>query len=309
MEATDLRVRRYDGGTAGGRPVLLVPAPIKRGYIFDLLPAVSVVQRALEAGFSLHSIEWRENASGDLDTTSDSLRAALDQITEEKGQPPAVIAHSLGGTIAAITAAMYPDLLKKLVLIQSPLAFGEKTGTLRPIVQYSKMMLRRGEVRGQIPGSLLDLGSIGAAPDEFVLGRWIDAWSSLPDIDALSIHARVVRWSLDEFAPSAPLIEAVLELLYSRDLFARDKLHLLGRHASLRALHTVPAAVIVDPTSRLIPPSSTLQPLRSPKVFVYEPETGVAFQHVGPIVGRRALQDIWPSIVQWINQRASPCGI
>src|SRR5205823_11234092 len=51
LDQSDLRLRRYgrQGGTAG--PVLIVPAPIKRPYIFDLLPEVSIIRRLTEAGF------------------------------------------------------------------------------------------------------------------------------------------------------------------------------------------------------------------------------------------------------------------
>jgi hypothetical protein len=59
-----------------------------------------------------------------------------------------------------------------------------------------------------IPGSLLDLASVAAAPEEFAFGPWSDAWASLPDVKALAIHSRVIRWSLDEFAPPASLTVA-----------------------------------------------------------------------------------------------------
>ena len=41
-------LRRYGDRSDGSPPVLLVPAPIKRPYIFDLMPQVSVVRRLLE---------------------------------------------------------------------------------------------------------------------------------------------------------------------------------------------------------------------------------------------------------------------
>jgi polyhydroxyalkanoate synthase len=296
-------LRRYDEGSAAAGHVLVVPAPIKRGYIFDLLPEVSVVRRLLEAGFSIYSVEWRDGADGDLDTTIDSLGRALERIATEEGRAPIVVAHSLGGTLAAIAAALHSDRVAKLILIQAPLRFGEETGALRPIAIYSAMTMRTARPPGQIPGSVLDLGSISAVPDEFAFECWMDAWSSLPDINALSIHARVIRWSLDEFAPSAPLLQAVLDLLYSQDLFARDELRLLGRLASPRALHQLPVAVIIDHASRLIPPSSALDPLRDPEVFVYVPEIGVALQHVGPLVGRRAHRAIWPRVIQWMKHQ------
>ncbi|MFG3598387.1 hypothetical protein [Bradyrhizobium sp. RDI18] len=58
-----------------------------------------------------------------------------------------------------------------------------------------------------VPGSLLDLASVVAAPEEFVIGRYTDSCTSLLDPEALAIHLAVIRWSLDEFAPSGQLIQ------------------------------------------------------------------------------------------------------
>ncbi len=302
LVTSEFRLRRHDEGSAAAGSVLLVPAPIKRGYIFDLLPGVSVVQRLMEAGFSGYCIEWRDGANGDLEATIDSLGRAMERIATEEGRAPIVIAHSLGGTIAAIAVALFPNRVEKLVLIEAPLRFGEQTGAMRPIAVCSAMMMRSARIPGHIPGSVLDVAGVSAAPDEFAFECLIDAWWSLPQSDALSVHARVIRWTLDEFAPSALLVRAVLDLLYAQDLFARDELRLLGRLASPRALDQLPVALIIDHTSRLIPPSCALDALRDPKVFVYVPEIGVALQHVGPLVGRRAHRAIWPRVIDWMKR-------
>jgi polyhydroxyalkanoate synthase len=295
-------LRRYgqEAGTAG--PVLIVPAPIKRPYIFDLLPEVSVIRRLTEAGFSVYLSEWCEEESGsrDLGNSVGSLRSALEKIASEHGRAPIVVGHSLGGTLAAILAAIEPLRVDKLVLIEAPLRFGEQTGALRPITAYPDSWLF-GETVEPIPGSLLDLASVAAAPEEFAFGRWSDAWASLPDVEAFAIHARVIRWSLDEFAPPAPLLQSVVDLLYRQDRFARNELRLLGRLAGSGSLAEIPIAAIVDHTSRLVPPSSALDPLSSPSVFAYMPEIGVGLQHVGPLVGRRSHREIWPCVIAWMR--------
>jgi polyhydroxyalkanoate synthase len=301
LEQSDSRLRRYDQQTGTTRPVLIVPAPIKRPYIFDLLPKVSVIQRLIEAGFSVYLSEWRENegANSDLDTSVRSLRTALDKIANEHGCAPILIGHSLGGTLAAITAASDPRRLGKLVLVQAPLRFGEEAGALRPIALYPGSALFSSSP-GPVPGSLLDLASVAAAPEEFAFERWSDAWASLPDANALAIHARVIRWSLDEFALPAALLQAVVDRLYRQDRFARNELRVLGELIRSDALAEIPVAAIVDHTSRVVPPKSTLEPLRSPTVFTYVPEIGVGLQHVGPLVGRRAHQEIWPRVIDWM---------
>jgi hypothetical protein len=60
-----LNLRRYGTDEAGGPPVLLVPAPIKRAYIWDLAPEVSVVRRWLEQGYRVYLAEWTPLADAD----------------------------------------------------------------------------------------------------------------------------------------------------------------------------------------------------------------------------------------------------
>jgi polyhydroxyalkanoate synthase subunit PhaC len=303
LEQSDIRLRRYDQKAGNTRPVLIVPAPIKRPYIFDLLPEVSVVRRLVEADFSVYLSEWREKegANGDLGTSVGSLRTVLEKIASEHGRAPIVVGHSLGGTLAAIAAASDPHRVEKLVLIEAPLRFGDQTGALRRMLALYRGDALFGGTLGPVPGSLLDLASIAAAPEEFAFERWSDAWASLPDVNALAIHARVIRWSLDEFAPSAALLQAVVDLLYCHDRFARNELRVCGQLVRSDALAEIPVAAIVDHTSRLVPPSSTLEPLSSPRVFAYVPEVGVGLQHVGPLVGRRAHREIWPRVIDWMR--------
>jgi polyhydroxyalkanoate synthase subunit PhaC len=299
IDRSCFRLRRYVECSEDRQPVLIMPAPIKRAYIFDLLPDVSVVRRLAEAGFAVYLYEWPEEQDDrwDLEASVSSLQLAAEMIAAQHREAPILVAHSLGGTLAAVTAALEPGLVSKLVLVEAPLKFGEHTGALRAIVLSSPAV----PPRGAVPGTLLDLGSVAAAPEDFFFGRYADACACSQDPEALAIHMAVVRWSLDEFAPSGRLIRDVLQLLYREDRFARNELYLAGRLVRCDSLAKMPVAAIVDHTSRVVPSSSALGGLKDPSIFLYEPEVGVALQHVGPLVGRRAHREIWPNVIAWMR--------
>src|SRR5688572_30630656 len=65
-EEPGLRVRAY-GGPGGGPAMLIVPAPIKRSYIWDLSPERSVVRRFLEVGFQVFLAEWLDPGPAEQD--------------------------------------------------------------------------------------------------------------------------------------------------------------------------------------------------------------------------------------------------
>src|SRR5690242_1163501 len=49
-----------DFRSGSAAPVLIVPAPIKRAYIWDLAPDASVVRRCLAAGLQVYLLRWTE---------------------------------------------------------------------------------------------------------------------------------------------------------------------------------------------------------------------------------------------------------
>src|SRR6266404_2671303 len=51
------RLRAY-GRPDAAPSLLMVPAPIKRPYIWDLTPSVSAVRYCLHQGFRVHLLEW-----------------------------------------------------------------------------------------------------------------------------------------------------------------------------------------------------------------------------------------------------------
>ncbi len=299
-------LRRYGSIDSGRVPVLIIPAPIKRPYIFDLLAGVSVVRRFLEAKFPVYVLAWREfepeRADWGLSEYANSwIGAAVDSMRAEQKLRPALVGHSLGGTFAAIFSALNPDRISKLVLVEAPLRFAEHTGAFASLVTVSPRTWLLAQLIGGAPGSLLDIASVSADPEEFVLGPLLDRWLSALDPSAMAIHARVMRWALDEFPLSPRLFAEVVELLYREDRFAQGKLTLTGAPAQPSALKGIPIAVIVDLTSWVVPPSSALNPLADPIVFRYQPEIGVGLQHVGPLVGRRAHRELWPQVVRWME--------
>ena len=307
LEMPGLRLRCYGGR---GAPVLIVPAPIKRGYIWDLQPATSVVRRLLEGGHRVYLTEWlpagqAERGFGLDDYAGRLPLAAADAVARETGTDRLVLAgHSLGGTLAALFASQQPGRVRGLVLVESPLRFGEAAGAFAPLVTAAPP-LAAGPDSPPVPGSLLNLVSLTAAPEEFQWQRWMDAFVSLADPEASRTHHRVMRWTMDEFALPAPFFRAVLEELYRQDRFCRGTLTVGGRPARPGAV-TAPVFCVYDPRSRIIPPDAVLPALdllgsAAVHTHAYGGDRGVALQHVGTLVGRNAHATLWPEVLGWLR--------
>ncbi len=323
MPGARLRAYQPPGDPAAGRrPALLIlPAPIKRAYVWDLLPAISVVRHCLRCGLQVYLLEWLDPglAEDGLGLTEHAERlplAALDAVAAETGETAAVLAgHSLGGTFAAILASLHPQRVRGLVLVDAPLAFGPDRGgpLARAVATVPHARALRALAGSPVPGSLTALLSAAAVPEAFVLQRWGDMAASLwgaghGDSLAAAIHVRAERWALDELAMPGRLFEDVLERLYREDRLAAGTLEVGGRRARLDGLSS-PVLAVVNPPGRVVPPASVLDGLASlprdapRRVLRYEGERGPALQHLGPLIGPEAHARLWPEILDWAAAR------
>jgi polyhydroxyalkanoate synthase subunit PhaC len=318
-EMRGARLRAYQQATAAADSpvVMLIPAPIKRAYVWDLLPEVSVVRRCLRRGLRVYLLEWLDPGAAeqglDLADYAEHLPlAALEVIAAETGEPAAALAgHSLGGTFAAILASLHPERVSGLVLVDAPLAFGPDRGgpLARAVAAVPHASMLRAFAGDPVPGSFISLLSSAAVPEAFVLQRWTDFAASFGEPLAAAIHARVERWMLDELAMPGQLFEDVLEQLYREDRLASGSLQLAGRRTGLDRLRS-PVLAVVNPLGRVVPPASilaglaVLPPDTACRVIRYDGDFGPGLQHLGPLVGPAAHARLWPEIIAWLSARA-----
>jgi polyhydroxyalkanoate synthase len=294
------------------KPVLLiVPAPIKRTYIWDLLPRVSVVQRLLEDQLQVYLVQWQppgdsEEEFGLAEYADGLLLACLDSIRGETGRERVIVAgHSLGGTLAAIFSALNPEQIQALVLLAAPVHFGVDAGAFGQTLATLMRAHLTDALPGNVPGSVLDLVSYLADPGAFGWMRWLDWLDSQTDREALQTHVLVERWTLDEMPLARRLVEEVVQWLYQDDRFIRGTLTIGGRSAVPERI-TAPVLNVAEKRSPVAPPESILpfhQALRNndKTMLWYEGDRGVSLQHVGILIGKTAHQSLWPAIAHWIH--------
>lgn len=308
------RLRAYFRPVDTSGPVLLIiPAPYKRPYIWDLSPDFSVVRRCVARGLRVYLLEWlaptkAEDSFGLAEYAFHLPAAALQVIEAQTGvSAPVLAGHSLGGTFAAIFAALDPDHVGGLVLVDAPLAFGEHGG---PLTRATKMLphahLIRDAIGSPVPGSVINLLAIAAAPEVFQLQRLTDLAASLTQPGTYALHLRMERWACDELPMAGQLFEETLEQLFREDRFLTGTLQVAGRRANPKRLRS-PVAAIVNPPGRIVPPGSLLRALEavpglSLEVLVYQADRGPMLQHLGPLVAPSAHELLWPRLLDWIGR-------
>jgi polyhydroxyalkanoate synthase len=295
----------------GWATVLIVASPIKRPYIWDVDGARSAIRYCLRERLCVHLIEWKPATQGHgtagFDEYVDHAISECVARTRDRaaGRKPFLMGHSLGGTLAAIYAAVRPDTLQGVVLLGAPLCF--ERGVSRfgdALVSIVPPTFADADI---VPGSLLSQVSALASPRTFVWERLTDAALSMADPHAMAIHARVERWALDEVALPGLLVRQIVQWLYREDRFCRGILPIGGREIGPACLR-LPVLAVANVIDEIAPPASVTRFAdaiadRSVRIVTYPGEFGVGLQHLALLVGRNAYDRVWPEVVAWLKAR------
>lgn len=301
-EQRGLRVREYGKGEAGSAPLLIVPAPIKRPYIWDLAPERSVVQQALAHRSGVYLVEWdapdASQASGLADYAGSMLADCIGAILARTGADKVILAgHSLGGIFAAIHSAYRPQSVAALVLVDVPLHYAAAPDAAPAPTASGSLPIQT------IPGSMLSAGSAKAAPHSFCTSRMLDRLASLSSREKSLSHWRVERWTLDELPMSGKLFADLVQL-HAKNSFMQGELAIDGRTLAPQHIQA-PLLAIYEPEGGFVPAAAVLDfcdaASSSEKELVpYHGDVGVALQHVGSLVGDNAHRTIWPRVFHWL---------
>ena len=302
------RLRDY-GGDDRSRSLLIIAAPIKRPYIWDLTPSISAIRFCLHQGVYVQLLEWMPASPTGSNIGLDEYVLAISEAvatitTAAQGAKPSLIGHSLGGTLAAIYGAFLPESIRGLVLLGAPLCFEPSKNQFRDAL----VSLVPSEISDTdpFPGSLLSHASALASPGAFVWSRLMDAAMSIADPHAMETHARVERWALDEVPLPGKLVHQIIEWLYRENRFCRGILKIGGKFIGPSSL-LVPTLAVVNTADDVAPPNS-LEPFadamaKNVRIIEYSGELGVCLQHLGILVGRHAQAQVWPEILSWLKSQ------
>lgn len=303
-------LKKYGACSTDGPILVIVGAPLKRPYIWDLQPQSSVVQHCLRHDLQVYLIEWTppgqaEQNFGLADYADRLILDCLDTIKAQTGQERVFLTgHSLGGTLAALFSALHPERIQGLILAGAPVHFGSDVGLLGPVMAAVPKATWLTMLLGNIPGSLLSLSGFAVAPFTFGWERWLDWLKIVHDHQARQTFLRIERWTYDETPIAKRLFEEVIEQLYREDSFMRGTLRVNGKRIAPELVET-PLLCIVDPRCPIVPPESMLpfqEAISSDdtNLLWYRGDTGVSIQHIGMLVGHEAHRQLWPEVVRWI---------
>jgi polyhydroxyalkanoate synthase subunit PhaC len=312
-----LHYRPLPGVASNDRPpILLVYALINKPYIMDLQPGLSVVESLLRRGLDVYLIDWGtpDRSDKDLrihDYVNGYVDRAMDVVRETSGvDRPHLLGYCMGGTFAAMYAALHPEKVRTLALMAAGLDFDTRSGFLNvwshaPGFDAWKIA-RTFEL---IPPEFFNdaFGLLDPLRSNYL--KFKDLLNRIDDRPFVENFLRMEKWTNDGIPMAGPTYAEFIEKGYQKNLLVKGEWALDGNGGRVDpAALKMPMATIVGLKDNLVPPESTerfLDHVGSADVTRFQLPTG----HIGLSVSRAAHRDLWPPFADWVlahSQRAAP---
>ena len=295
------RLLRYQRATPAtfDTPVLLVPSLINRHYILDLVPGKSLVEFLLARGHDVFVIDWGTPGPEDRFLTFDDIcdrylgRALRLTARHSPTGRAHVLGYCLGGTLAAIHAAVYPQRFASLIALAAPVKF-EDRGLLSRWTRTSTFDVDTVvEATGLVPWQLMQSAFHMLRPT-LTLSKTMHVLDRAENDEFLDGFVALETWGNDNVSFPGECYKRYVQELYRNDALVRGSFRLSGRRADLSRIDC-PVLTITFEHDGIVPAESAaalLDHVGSRDAQRLHLSGG----HVGAVVARSAAKGLWPAI-------------
>ncbi len=307
-EEDRVTVRHYrpEAATSPKPPLLLVHALLHRETILDLQPNRSIVRSLLKEGVEVYLVDWGRPTRRDRYLTlDDHINGYLDNIVDFirlRHRLPQVhlLGICLGGTLAAIYAALHPEKVKNLVTIATPTQFHTDKGLLH-IWMREIDGDRLVDTFGNLPGNLLNIALFLLNPVRLLLDKYVGFLENMDNKEFVENFIRMEKWIFDSPDVPGETLRQLIKDLYQQNLLITGHLDIGGLKVDLQRI-TMPLLNIYAEFDHLVPAEACeglANRVGSRDVQEMRLDTG----HIGIYVSSLFHREIIPQIAAWLAAR------
>ena len=300
-----------DSPPVWAEPLLICSAPVSRPYILDLTASRSVVQQMLAAGFDTYLIDWGIATATDRGTRlcdlADRMMKNVVQLIRNRSRMPHfhLMGYCLGGTLATIFTALYPSVVKDLVLMSAPIELGGEETLLKALANQDFLDADSFvDAFGNCPGALMRSFFVLLDPVRSLHGNCFDLVVNMHDETFVESQVALQQWANAQVSVAGGVFRDVVHLLYQRNLLARGQLVIQGGPVRLDRI-TCAVLLLTATADRLITPQSTMGLM--PRICSRDVQSmSLEGGHESLAVSSKAHQTFWPLAAQWIADHSTP---
>lgn len=286
-------------------PVVLVPSLLSKWYIFDVHPARSLAGYLRDHRFDVWAVEWDEPwkkrpTPGFEAYVDEYLSAAIDDVTGyAEVDQVTLLGYSLGGVMSTVFAAAYPESVRNLITLTTPIDF-HKTGINALYARYFPIDLFV-DFWGNVPAWWFQTGYTFAAITR--LPALAKAFKGdMRTSEGREIVNAVRHWIWDDIPVAGEMFRTLIRDCYKENKLIGEGMTLGGRKIHLSDIDA--SLLTISAESDSLCPGPAAEALNHAVSSIDETSVAVPGSHLGAVVGQEARQLLWTRIVDWMETRS-----
>ena len=289
-------------------PLLISYALVNRETMMDLEEGRSLIRNMLEHGLDIYIIIWGYPSRLERYVTLDDyidmyMNDCVDYVRKERGlEKVNLMGVCQGGTFAAIYGALYPEKVRNLITMVTPIDFDTDDGLLNIWSRYLDVDLMV-DTLGNIPGDFMNLGFLMLKPFQLMIDKYIGLVEGADDPAAVRNFLKMEKWIFDSPDQSGETLRKFVNELYKENRLIKGQLQIGGRKVDLKRID-MPLLNIYAEQDHLVPPSSS-KPLAGLVSSTDATTRSFPVGHIGMYVSSKSQTELAPMIAEWLVER---CG-
>ncbi len=308
MSGDGFRLLRYQSAAQiKEKPaVLIVYALVNRPWVLDLEPDRSTIKRLLDLDLDVFLIEWKDPIESDKDRElSDYISRMINECVESvcavrNESRVNLLGVCQGGTFSLCFSALYPQKVKNLITMVTPVDFQTPDNVLSQWVRHVDLDRLVG-CYGNVPGAMLNALFIALQPFRLGSKKYLDLVDLADNPNALQTFARMERWIADSPDQAGRAFAQFIGSLYQRNALIKGKLVIDETIVDLKKIKC-PVLNVYGLADHLVPASASRALADQVSSRDYR-ELTFDGGHIGIYVSRRAQRQIPAEIAAWLKTR------
>jgi len=287
-------------------PTLICYALVNRQYMMDLQSDRSLIRNLLGHGLDIYIIDWGYPDHGDRYVTLEDyidvyLNDCVDFVRERTDcEKINLLGVCQGGTFAVIYTALYPEKIRNLITMVTPIDFHTTDGLLNVWSRHMNID-NMVDTMGIIPGEFMHVGFLMLKPFQLMVAKSVGLMDNLDDPATVANFVRMEKWIFDSPAQAGEAYRKFLKDLYQENKLIKGELMIGDRRVDLKRI-TVPLLNIYATEDHLVPPASSI-PLNDLVGSKDKTLYGFPGGHIGIYVSSRSQKELAPKVSEWLIAR------
>ncbi|WP_372737881.1 class III poly(R)-hydroxyalkanoic acid synthase subunit PhaC [Neptunomonas sp.] len=287
-------------------PLLITYALVNRWYMIDLEPEKSLLKALNNLGLDVYVIDWGYPDPADRfldldDYINEYINNCVEQVCmHSEATRVNLLGICQGGTLSLCYTAIYPEKVRNLITMVTPVDFQTETNLLSLLARSVDVDLAVSTY-GNIPGEMLNDSYNSLMPMRLGIQKNLGMPNQLNTTESALSFLRMEKWIYDSPDQAGEAFRQFIKWFFQENLLIKDQITIGDYPVRLSAI-TQPVLNIFGAYDHLVPPDASLalgDHVGSKDYQTLEIKAG----HIGVFVSGKSQKIVPASINDWLLER------